>query len=254
MKNFAGNLTGKKNVIIFMPHAGGSGEFYIPWFKNLKPHADCLYATLAGRGARMMEEAVDDINKLVSQLAEELFSFEVDKEANLIFWGHSMGALLAFELAKKLAKEYSIDCQHLFLSGHRAPNLPLCRQYWHSLDDATLYAKLTEMGGVDSQISFEVFQPFISTVRADLKLCETYNYDSAARLTCPATIYWGEQDEYINKENMPEWQQQFKKKVRLKPFMGDHFYHTCQRVSLLDDLLQVLQEQKDDETKQRFIE
>jgi surfactin synthase thioesterase subunit len=100
------------------PHAGGSASFYLPVSRALAPVADVIALQYPGRQERRKEKCLDSIDEMADRMAEILVPLA---DRPLVFFGHSMGALIAFEIARRLA-EQGIVRRHLFASGRRAPS------------------------------------------------------------------------------------------------------------------------------------
>ena len=148
------------------------------------------------------------------------------------FFGHSMGALIAFELARKLFFEKNIKIKKLFLSAHRAPSLPLLRKPLHQCSPELLFTKLQEMGGMsdaDFELTFEDFQPFYPMIYSDFKLCELYEYKERSPLPIDMNIMWGDEDSFIEREQIHLWQKESNQDVQFYSFPGDHFYYRKHR-------------------------
>ena len=212
-----------KENIIFFPFAGGTGEFYIPWFKHFDSSVSCHYAMLSGRGRLFNKSAIDNIDEQVDVLIPEILKIA---DRPFSFFGHSMGALIAFELTKKLFYKHNLLPKHLFISGHRAPSLDYKRRLLHKMDKEQLIEEIKKMGSISTSgdIDLELLEPFLPTLYSDFKLCETYNYSKGFPLPCPISILWGNNDLIIQKENINLWQLESDRDINYYSFDGDHFY------------------------------
>ncbi|QDP73285.1 thioesterase [Legionella israelensis] len=216
-------LTNDKINLIFFPFAGGSGEYYHHWLAKLAPNISGQYAQLPGRGRYFEQPAYGELPKLCQHLAAEISLYP---NSEIAFFGHSMGALIAFELAKMLQEEYELTTRHLFLSGHRAPSEPYQRALLHKLNEEQLVEQMRHMGGIDNQLGLEDLKPFLPTLYQDFRLCETYQHSEHVKLASSMHILYGEQDEWINKETLEKWQLESHQKIIYHPFPGNHFYLT----------------------------
>jgi medium-chain acyl-[acyl-carrier-protein] hydrolase len=232
-----------KEHLFFFPHAGGAGESYQAWMQQFDKNISCQYAQLPGRGRRFLEPAIDDLDTMTNMLMDELLFF-ADKPIS--FFGHSMGALIAFELASKLFFEKNIKIKNLFLSAHRAPSLPLLRPPLHQCSPEQLFTKLQEMGGFTDggfELTFEDLQLFYPTLYGDLKLCELYQYTEQPPLPINMSIMWGDDDPHIEKDKMDLWQKESTEEVQFYPFQGDHFYHRAHQNRMTQIIHNNLKEQ-----------
>lgn len=209
--------------LIFFPYAGGSGEVYTPWFKHFLGGIECLYTQLPGRGARFHEKAFDQLNPLVDSILPEILELA---DCSMSFFGHSMGALIAFEVAHRLERDYNMIPDTLFLSGHRSPSLQHNRKFLHDLPEEELMSHLQNMGGIDysQNMSLDLIRPFLPTLRSDFKLCETYQYTFRTPLNSKLVILWGKNDPLVQREKIHFWKREASGTVEFFSYEGDHFY------------------------------
>lgn len=226
----------KKTSLILFPFAGGSGEYYHTWLNQFAPDIDVQYCELPGRGRRMHEPAFDSVGTLTEALTNAVLKQNFQ---SLNFFGHSMGALIAFELAKKLQLS-GIKINHLFLSGHRAPCIPYPREPLHNLSEQALYQKMIEMGGLPASVTLGDLKPFLNTIYRDFKLCETFQYPGKAELSCPITLLWGKQDAFIDLETIRLWQEETLMPIKTQAFEGNHFYLNHHQQGIIDLINQTL--------------
>jgi medium-chain acyl-[acyl-carrier-protein] hydrolase len=157
------------------------------------------------------------------------------------FFGHSLGALICFELARQLRREYGLQPAHLFVSGCRAPQnveaLPrLHASPAHQLSNGV--RRLKGKGGPMATTG-ELLVSMLPTLWADLAVCETFKYVSEPPLACGITAYGGIQDQNVNYESLGAWRQQTTASFALHLFRGSHFFiHTAET-----RLLEVLSEE-----------
>jgi surfactin synthase thioesterase subunit len=168
--------------LLCLPFAGGGADFYRGWSDWLPPDLEMWPVQPPGRGARMMERPLDDLAAMVHSIAEAVTPLLNDLP--VIVFGHSMGALLAFELAHELAARSAPAPKLLILSGRPAPawRLPRIR---HVMTDAELFEELRSFAGTPAEAlnDPELMELMLPTIRADFKLVETYRQP---RWTSPA--------------------------------------------------------------------
>jgi medium-chain acyl-[acyl-carrier-protein] hydrolase len=160
-------------------------------------------------------------------------------------FGHSLGALLAFELARRLRQEESIGPVHLFASGCPAPQLTSREPPTHLLPEPEFLERLKTLNGTPQEILAhpELMQLMVPLLRADFELAETYNYVEAPPLTCSISVYGGLQDAEVDRVKLEAWQQQTSARFTLRLLPGGHFFlHDVEPVflnTLTRDLLEI---------------
>jgi medium-chain acyl-[acyl-carrier-protein] hydrolase len=151
------------------------------------------------------------------------------------FFGHSMGALISFELARHLRRIHYPGPAQLFISAHRAPQLPDSNSPLHDLPDSALIDALSRLGGTPQAIlqHTELMNVMLPILRADLTLCETYVYTAESPLDCPIAVFGGEQDSMVSTQELREWRYQTRSACTLHILPGDHFFLHSQQHLLL---------------------
>ncbi|WP_274597622.1 thioesterase II family protein [Erwinia amylovora] len=217
--------------MIFIPHAGGCGESYMPWFRHCPHEVDCRYLRLPARGARGNEAMPDSIEQLADAALQALDTI-CDKQ--IAFFGHSMGGLIAFELARKMEICWRKPARALFVSGCRAPGEPLTRCL-SGLDDELFIRQLAGLGGTETVLLEQpaLLRLFLSTLRQDIALCERYAGPPPAPLQTPIHVIWGTEDDLITDVMIDSWRKfSTEGNVFFYPHQGDHFYHQQQSASV----------------------
>lgn len=217
------------------PSAGGGAVMYRQWPVHLLPDLEVCSVQLPGRENRRREEPFRQLSHLVPPLAEAILP-HLDKP--FAFFGHSMGALIAFELARQLSHAYDIFPAHLFVSSHPAPHLPSSATPMHTQSDELLLEEMYRLGGTPQAVlsNQELMQLLLPTVRADLELCETYNYTDTAPLSCPITAFGGSHDTKVTSTELRAWRSHTRGPFAFVLYPGGHFYlleanfHILQRV------------------------
>lgn len=205
------------------PYSGAAASIYYPWAEMLPPSIEVCPVQLPGHGTRLREPLATRLTPQVEALAAGLAP-ACDRP--FAFFGHSMGALLSFELARHLRRQGKPGPIHLFVSGHGAPHLPDRNPPLHQLPDDQFVAKLRELNGTPEEVlrHQELLQLLIPVLRADFAVCETYVYQPEPPLDCPISAYGGLGDGYVNREELAAWQEQTTGRFSLRMFPGDHFY------------------------------
>lgn len=208
-------------------YAGGGGSVFHAWGERLPREVDVLAAQLPGREARIAEAPVRRIEPLVGALHGAIMG-HLDKP--YAFFGHSMGALVAFELARQLRRGGDPEPAHLFLAAFRAPQLPNPNiRIWH-LPDEVLKTVLRNEGTPEKVLdNEELMRALLPTLRADLELCDTYEYRDEPPLAIPMTVFGGTHDVRVSRDDLEQWRAQAAGHIRISMLTGSHFFvHSAQ--------------------------
>ena len=219
------------------PYAGGSAQVYREW-GGLLPTVEVCPVQIPGRGARMFEGCHKSLPLLVETLARDLLP-HFDRP--FAFFGHSMGALVGFELARLLRREHGLSPSHLFVSGRRAPQLPAEERRLHALPEPEFMEELRLLNGTPREALEhpELMALMAPILRADFQVCETYEYAPARPLDCSVTAFGGLQDR-VTREQLQGWAEQTGGRFLLRMFPGDHFFINESRPLLLQTLVRGL--------------
>ena len=183
---------------------------------------------LTGRGSRLHETPFRDYTALIPALVQGLAPY-FDKPC--AFFGHSMGAVISFELARYLKRVNGIEITHLFVSGRRAPQIPDTDPYTFNLPEPEFLEELHRLNGTPKEVlaHAELMKLMIPLLRADFELIQTYSYVPGPLLTCPITVFGGLGDEETP-DTLNPWREQTEGPFSLHMFPGDHFFvNTAQR-------------------------
>ncbi|MFH8470704.1 thioesterase II family protein [Streptomyces sp. NPDC017991] len=207
--------------LICLPHAGGSASFFFPLSAGLAPDVEVLAVQYPGRQDRRHEPCLDSVSALADALTDELRDW-LDRPFALL--GHSMGASVAFEVARRLEAAGS-GPQALYVSGRRAPTLPHDEGI-HLADDATLVAHIGALSGTDARIldDPEVLELVLPAIRADYRAAETYRYVPGPPLDCPLFALTGDQDSQVTPAQASGWASHTAGAHELTVLPGGHFY------------------------------
>ena len=149
---------------------------------------------------------------------------------------------MAFELSRQLRTEHNIEPAILFVSGHRAPQLPNRFTPAHGLPDAEFAAELRQRNGTREEVlqNPDVMRLVLPLLRADFAVCETYTYTSAAPLSCPISAFSGADDPAVLPTELAAWEKMTNGTFAPQIFPGDHFFLQTARFQLLQRLSQDL--------------
>jgi medium-chain acyl-[acyl-carrier-protein] hydrolase len=214
--------------LLCLPYAGVGASVFRTWSESLPPDIELCPIQLPGREERLMEPAFDRVELLVPCLVEAVSPI---LDLPFAIFGHSMGALLGFEFARQLRRLPSpAQPVHLFVSGHRAPQLPATTLDLHSMSVTEMADELSRLG-TPAALALrerELQDLVLPTLKADFALCETYRYTPEPPLACPITAIWGERDLRVKPGEMAPWLGQTSSSFRLHRLPGGHIYSAAE--------------------------
>jgi medium-chain acyl-[acyl-carrier-protein] hydrolase len=205
------------------PYAGGSATTYRTWSDVLPPDIEVQAVQLPGREWRLKEEPYRDVFSLVDELATVL----KDRfDAPFAFFGHSLGALISFELARELRRRGLSLPERLFLSAHRAPHLPKELPDIHDGPDEEFYEGLRRLEGTPDELlaNQELMELLLPALRADFAIAETYVLSPEPPLDCPMSVFGGLGDEVTGRDRLQPWDQYTTGDFKLRMVPGGHFF------------------------------
>ncbi|WP_019634304.1 thioesterase II family protein [Actinomadura atramentaria] len=216
-----------------LPHAGGSAVAYRPWTKEISPAVEVHAVQYPGRADRMGEPPVTDAERLARLIAGATAPL-TDRPAAL--FGHSMGAVLAYEVAR-LLQERGAPPVHLFVSGARPPH-DRGDERVSDRDDDGLVAAMAELGGTDADVlaNAELRELVLPYVRNDFRLIEDYAHRAGTRLTVPVTAIIGDADPHVDEATAARWSEMTDGPFRLRVLPGDHFYLVPRRADVIAEI------------------
>jgi medium-chain acyl-[acyl-carrier-protein] hydrolase len=221
------------------PYAGAGTLPYRPWADALPPEIEVCAIQLPGRESRFREAALTDVEPLISTLTGLLYPHRLDRP--FAFYGHSLGALIAFELARNLIKYYNVAPAHLFVSARIAPHLADSRPPIHLLSEAEFKKTLRELGGTPPEVlDNPEMAPVLETLRADFAMNERYHYVIADPLAVAISVYGGVDDCKVSEQELSAWKMHTSARFDLRMFPGDHFFINSSRPALLRTIVREL--------------
>ncbi|MED7953059.1 thioesterase II family protein [Streptomyces sp. BE303] len=209
-------------TLVAFPHAGGSASYFQPLSAALSPDVEVLSLQYPGRQDRRSEPCLDSIGGLVEGICEVL---SPRTERPVVFFGHSMGAVLAYETARRLEKESSVRLLGLVASGRRSPTTAR-EETVHLRDDAGILAEIQRLNGTDSALlqDEDIQRMILPSLRADYTAVETYAHQAGPALRCPVTVFTGDADPQVTRAEAERWSELTDGGFRLRSFPGGHFY------------------------------
>lgn len=218
----AGSHRTARVCLYCFPYAGGGGWVFRGWQPALADIEVCAIE-LPGRGVRMAEPPLTDLESMVGGIAESINRYS---DRPFAFFGHSMGALIAFEVSRELRRESWREPLHLFVSGREAPHVASKDPPYHRLPDTELVGVLRDLDGTPREVLEEpaLMQVVLPRLRADFQLLETYAYRDETPLRCAITALGGTGDATVRRENLESWRAQTTGRFTLRMIEGDHFF------------------------------
>ncbi|HEX4206411.1 MAG TPA: alpha/beta fold hydrolase [Ktedonobacteraceae bacterium] len=221
------------------PYAGGGASIFRLWKQHFPADIDICPVQLPGRENRLKEPPFVHLAPLVDAVAHEIAPL-LDRPFAL--FGHSMGALISFELVRALRRQQEREPAYLFVSAHRAPQFPMSRDILHDLPAPAFLRSVYRMGGTPPAVLLnqELMRLMLPMLRADFTVNETYTYEEEPPLALPITAFGGEQDTLVSKRELQGWNAQTSNVFASRILPGDHFFLQSSREMLLAIIAQEL--------------
>lgn len=222
--------------LVCVPHAGGAASTFHPWRALLPPGVALLAVQRPGRETRFDEPAVADLAVLADGLAAAVA--EVAGPAPVVLLGHSVGGLLAYEAARRLAPAHLVvaGCRPPHRGGYRLTHLP----------DGALLDELERLGGLPGVVRGhpELVAMFVDALRADLVAAEGYRQTHARNgmgtLSCAISAFGGQDDALVPPIWLSEWASYTTKRAEVQAFPGGHFFLRSAQEDVLRGITKVL--------------
>ncbi len=221
-----------------LPHAGGSASFFFPLSRALAPAVEVLAIQYPGRQERRHEPAVGNIADLADQVIDAL---RHTGDRPLALFGHSMGAVVGYEVALRAGEAGLPPPAHLFASGRRAPSRYRDERV-HQASDAHLVAELQRLSGTNSAMLTdpELLEMILPAIRSDYQAVETYRHDPRRKVDCPITVFTGDSDPRVSIDEARAWGEHTTGPTELHILPGGHFFlndHAGDMIAILTQKL-----------------
>ncbi|MFH8568044.1 thioesterase II family protein [Streptomyces sp. NPDC017993] len=226
--------------LICLPYAGGTAGAFHSWADRLPANVELVAVQYPGRQDRFQEPCVEEMAPLADHIAQELAPY-CDRPFAL--FGHSMGAAVGYEVALRLEARYGARPQHLFVSGHASPLLPRGHRDVHLRDEESMLEWFGELGAMDPAVlaDKELRPLVVPSLRADLRLIETYRPAPHRPVSAPLTSYVGDADPGVDPDDAAAWSELTSGEFSFRVFPGGHFYLSDQETELLADITERLE-------------
>ncbi len=232
-------------------HAGGTAAVYAPWARLLAPEIELCAVEQPGHGTRMGEGPLENVSAMVQQLLPQFRALQADRRP-FAFYGHSLGAVVAYETAlalqnlEHLKGDISVSSssgagplltlQQLFVGAARAPHLPpVLPALSHLGQEAFLAGVQQRYGGISDAVLAEpeLLEMILPPMRADFAAYERYQHGIRDRLTCPVTAFAGTLDPVVSETAVAAWADHTSGPFRFHGIPGDHFFLAEHREQIL---------------------
>jgi medium-chain acyl-[acyl-carrier-protein] hydrolase len=230
--------------LLCFPHAGGGPTSFFPWIALLAPEIECVSVQYPGRGQRFRDEPLTRISDLVDEIAGRMAE-TADKPFAL--YGHSLGGLVAFELARSLRRLGSPAPVHLFVGASRPPHMAPLLPTIHTLpEDEFVETVQARYGGIPAAIyqDREVLNLFMAPMRADFTAYELYRLLPEAPIGVPITAFAATGDHVATPSGMHEWARHTGAAFDLKTLPGGHFFPPSSIASVVQTIRNQLLERR----------
>lgn len=235
VRRFSARPQAKARLFCFS-YAGAGASVYRLWPAGLPAELELCAVQLPGRETRLQERALTQLPEIVAAL---LVALRGEFDRPFAFFGHSMGAVVAAELARALQAGAGPIPEHLIVSGRRAPHLAETDPPIHTLPDAAFVAELNRRyGGIPQEVlqHQELLDLLLPCLRADLTALETFQPPAGPALSMPISAFGGSEDTRASRMQLDAWRQATHGAFRSRLFPGDHFFLNTRRADVLADL------------------
>lgn len=215
------------------PYAGGGASVYRGWGASLPADVEVCPVQIPGRESRLRDQPFNRMEPMVEAIADALVPY---LDMPFLFFGHSMGAAISFELTREYRRRKMEQPLHLFVSGRRAPHLAAREEPIHQLPEAEFIEKLRELNGTPEEVlqHQELMQLLIPILRADFGVNEEYVYREEEPVDAGISAFGGLGDPDVSREDVQAWQQHTRGRFRTRMLPGDHFFINGSREIVLE--------------------
>lgn len=223
--------------VICFPYAGVGPAAFRPWARALPRDVELCIVHLPGREGRWREPVISHADGLTRPIAEALLPL---LHTPYVFYGHSLGTLIGFEVARYLDRVHGTAPLHFVGGAHRAPHLPNPHPEIRHLGDDQFVTEINRRyGGIPQLVleNRELLELLLPALRADFSVYETYDHTAASPLRCPISMFGGSEDRYASAVELSEWSRHTSARFQHTTLPGDHFFIHSQRDVLLEAAL-----------------
>ena len=223
------------------PYAGGGASAYRGWGASLPQEIEVCPVQLPGREGRLREPPFTRSGEMITAIADALTPW---LDLPFVFFGHSMGGMIGFELTRELRRRGRTLPLHLFVSGRRAPQLPARDEPIHDLPEPEFIERLRELDGTPEEVlqHAELMKLLIPLLRADFAVNETYEYTEEPPFDVGISAFGGLADVDVSRDDVEAWSVQTRGRFRMRMMPGGHFFLHNQKDLILESVARDLAE------------
>ncbi|AOT06790.1 thioesterase II family protein [Pseudoalteromonas luteoviolacea] len=220
------------------PYAGGSPSIFMSWLSKLPEHIEIVLVQLPGRSARLMEVPYNKMNQIIDELMQ-YSDFITEKPC--VFFGHSLGSRVAYELALTLHRSRQVLPLKLIASGSRAPYLKGNKEPIYHLPEAEFIAELRDLNGTPKEVldNAELMELFLPLLRADFEIADCYQAEEYP-LPIPINVLFGHDDIEVTPSMVDAWQNLSALPITKHAFNGGHFFINTHSQQVIDTVSQLI--------------
>ena len=223
------------------PYVGGAASVFRKWPQRIGEKVEVCPMQFPGRENRMSEPPIGDLREVV-RLVADLFAPSLEEKPYALF-GHSMGGLVAFELAREIRRRGLPRPVRLFMSASCAPQVAdFVSPPRHLMSDEELVEELRRLGGTPEELlrEEELLRLLLPAIKADFSLFDTYRYTAEEPLSIPITVFGGLEDFALPEEKLESWRVQTSAQFGVKMFPGDHFFLNAYEAAVTREIARLL--------------
>lgn len=218
-------------------HAGVGASAYRLWPAAFPPEIEVVAIQLPGREGRLRDVPYSSIREMVAAIETAL---RAQLDLPYAFFGHSLGSVVAYELARSIERRGERGPAHLFVSGRRPPRIPDPLPPMHALPRAEFIDEVQRRyGGIPAAIleQGDVMELLLPCLRSDIAALETHEFAPGPPLSCPISAFGGTEDDRTPRAHLDAWRDETSAEFRVLEFSGDHFYLTARREQLIAEIV-----------------
>lgn len=221
-------------ILYCFSYAGGSGQNFHTWRKYIPSAIELRTVTLPGRGRRIAEMPIESISDMAEEISRHILSINDGRQ--ILLYGHSMGAALAYECALRL-EQSTEQLSHLFIGGFRAPHLQCTAKTIHDLSNEDFIREIASYGATTREVleNKELLEVFLPMLRSDFKAAETYQ-NVNDKLTSPISAFYGHKDNRVTPEQVKEWSFSTRNHCSFIELNAHHFFHESHAIEIINTI------------------
>ncbi|MFA0813800.1 thioesterase II family protein [Microbulbifer epialgicus] len=238
--NLRSQVNPKLRVFCF-PYAGGSASIYTKWAEYFPPEVEIVAVQPPGRASRVFEKPYTDMESLVNELFQKLVH---SMDIPYIFFGHSLGSRVAFELLNKI-NEHDIHLPvHFIASGSNPPDVYNKKSEIYRLSDAQFMIELEKFQGTSDEAlqSNELMNILLPGIKADFEIANKYVFESMVKHKCDLTVLGGTHDKDVDSQSLHNWSKFFSGSSKVEMIDGDHFFIDSNRLKVVNEVVKIVNE------------